>query len=182
MRVQLPHMINIHMRYQQLLERIKNLDHNDRHQRDAYADQVWHMLQHAYKEIGGFLSAANAQELVETPGLRKLVVRSDHVSAVIIYKASHGRKLIGAATDGTSEGKNDLIQILKEDRDLKRSWAEVSGKMEALYRKMGAKPIPNTEAHKLTGKRILSLDPDGVHYTRLIAGHPHVKALYGSPS
>jgi hypothetical protein len=53
--------------------------------------------------------------------------------------------------------------------------------MEGLYRKMGAKPIPNTEAHQLTGKRILSLDDDGVHYTRLIAGHPHVKALYGTP-
>lgn len=173
--------LNMHMRYHQLLERVKNLDHTHTDQRQQYADQVWNMLEHAYKEIGGFLSAANAQELVETPGLWKMVVRSNHVSAVVIYKASHGRKLIGAATDGSSEGKNDLMMILREDRDLSRSWAEVSGRMEGLYRKMGAKPIPNTEAHQLTGKRILSLDDDGVHYTRLIAGHPHVKALYGTP-
>jgi hypothetical protein len=169
------------MRYQQLLERIKNLDHHDTNQRRLYADQVWHMLQHAYKEIGGFLSAANVDELTETPGLWKITTRKDHVSAVVIYKESHGRKLIGAATDGTSEGKNGLMMILREDRDLKRSWAEVSGRMEGLYRKMGAQPIPNSESHRLTGKRILDLDDDGIHYTRLIAGHPHVKALYGNP-
>lgn len=170
------------MRYLQLLERVKNFDHHDVELRQKYAYQVWHMLQHAYKEIGGFLSAANAQELVETAGLWKLQLRGDHVSAVVIYKAQHGRKLIGAATDGTSEGKNDLMMILKEDKSLRRSWAEVSGKMEGVYRKLGAEPIPNTRAHELTGKRILNLDEDGVHYTRLIAGHPHVKALYGNPS
>jgi hypothetical protein len=166
----------------QLIERVKNFDHNDVDAREKYADQVWHMLQHAYKEIGGFLSAANPQELVETAGLWKLQLRADHVSAVVIYKAQHGRKLIGAATDGTSEGKNDLMMILKEDKSLRRSWAEVSGKMEGMYRKLGADPIPNTRAHELTGKRILNLDEDGVHYTRLIAGHPHVKALYGNPT
>lgn len=170
------------MRYMQLIERVKNFDHHDVDAREKYADQVWHMLQHAYADIGGFLSAANPQELVETPGLWKIQLRKDHVSAIVIYKAQHGRKLIGAATDGSSEGKNDLMMILKEDKSLRRSWAEVSGKMESVYRKMGAEPIPNTRAHELTGKRILNLDEDGVHYTRLIAGHPHVKALYGNPT
>ena len=164
-----------------LTERIRNFDHTEVSDRQQYADQVWNLLQHAYKEIGGFLSAANAQELVETPGLWKLVIRDSHVHAVVIYKESHGRKLIGAATDGTAQGKTDLIQILKEDKRLNRSWAEVSGKMENLYEKLGAKPIPNDQAARLTGKRILSLDADGVHYVRLIAGHPHKKALYGTP-
>jgi hypothetical protein len=166
----------------QLLERVKNFDHHAVEDRQKYADQIWDMLQHAYADIGGFLSMANAQELVETPGLWKVITRGDHVTAVLIYKAQHGRKLIGAATDGTSEGKNDLMRMLMEDKKLRRSWAEVSGKMEHVYRKMGAEPIPNTRAHELTGKRILNLDEDGIHYTRLIAGHPHVKALYGTPT
>lgn len=172
----------MHMRYHHILtERIKNLPHTNPEGRAQYQDQVWHLLQHAYKEIGGFLSAANAQELAETPGIWKLTLRGDQITAVVIYKESHGRKLIGAATDGTAQGKQDLILILKEDKRLNRSWAEVSGKMENLYEKLGAQPIPNDQAARLTGKRILSLDDDGVHYVRLIAGHPHKKALYGTP-
>lgn len=165
-----------------MLERVRNFDQTHVTDRQAYADQIWSMLQHAYADIGGFLSMANAQELVETPGLWKIITRGDQVKAVLIYKAQHGRKLIGAATDGTTDGKNDLMRLLMEDKALRRSWAEVSGKMESVYRKMGAEPIPNALAHELTGKRILNLDEDGVHYTRLIAGHPHVKALYGTPT
>ena len=123
------------MRYNNLFETILNLSSHNFEKRMMYADQVWSMLQYAYADIGGFLSAANVTELAETPGLWKLVRRKHHITAVIIYKASFGRKLIGAATDGTGEGKSDLMMILNDDKKLERSWAEVSGRMEGLLEK-----------------------------------------------
>lgn len=170
------------MRYQELIERVLNLGDNRVEDRLTVGPQIWNMLDNAYRDIGGFLSAANIEELASTPGLWKIVMRNQQVTAVVIYKAIHGRKLIGCATNGTPQGKTDLMMILQEDRHLSRSWAEVSGKMESLYRKMGALPISNADAHLLTGKHIMNTDEDGVHYTRLIAGHPHVKSLYGTPT
>jgi hypothetical protein len=43
----------------------------------------------------------------------------------------------------------------------------------------GAKPIDNKYAEFLTGKKILDLNPDGYHYTRLIQGEPHEKIIVG---
>lgn len=144
-----------------------------------YADEVWNMLQVAYRDIGGFHSAASPEELINTPGLWKLVVRDGKVKAVNIYRDSQGRKSIASATDTTLGGYNDYKMIKKADIDLRRAWAEVSGKPAKLLDKLGGKPIPNKYAELLTGKKILDYNPDGFHYTRLIAGEPHEKVMYG---
>ena len=65
------------------------------------------------------------------------------------------------------------------DIKTRRSWSEVSHKIEALLGKSGAKPVPNKFAAMLTGKKILELNPDGYHYTRLIQGEPFEKVIYG---
>lgn len=169
------------MRIIQLQEKILNFDHNDIPARQKYASMVWQMLEDAYADIGGFQSASSVQELVQTPGLWKLVRRGATITAILIYKESHGRKLIAVATDQTAQGKQDLLRILREDQKLSRSWAEVSGKMESIYKKLGFLPLDNQLAGTLLNKKILDLDSDGIHYTRLIAGHPHVKAVYGIP-
>ena len=64
---------------------------------------------------------------------------------------------------------------------LDRAWGEVSGKMEELFTKFGGKPIPNRFAAVLTGKHIDELDPDGLHYTRIINGTPVRKVIVGKP-
>jgi hypothetical protein len=69
--------------------------------------------------------------------------------------------------------------IRGEDIKMRRSWAEVSGAPEAIMKRAGAKPLPNKYAAPLTGKEILEYNPDGIHYTRLIAGEPHEKVIYG---
>jgi hypothetical protein len=46
-------------------------------------------------------------------------------------------------------------------------------------KRLGADPIPSEYAGMLTGKEILDINPDGYHYTRLIAGYPHEKIIYG---
>ena len=50
---------------------------------------------------------------------------------------------------------------------------------EKMLARAGATPLSNQLAATLTGKEILDLNPDGYHYTRLIAGHPHEKIIYG---
>ena len=67
-----------------LIERILNLWTPE--ERQPYAKQVWDMLQRSYKKEGGFKSAANLDELVNTPGYWKLTRRGDKITSVNIYK------------------------------------------------------------------------------------------------
>lgn len=145
-----------------------------------YADEVWEILQKSYAKIGGFKSAASPEELISDSGLWKVVTRLGRVTAVSIYKDSFGRKSIASGTDGTPQGKADFFLIKDEDIKLKRAWSEVSGPLERIMEKSGAKKLPSKYASILTGKPILALNEDGYHYTRLIAGHPHEKIIYGS--
>lgn len=173
------------MRYKQILtERILNL--TTQAEKEQYKDEVWALLVRSYEKAGGFKSAVSPDELVNTTNLWKLVVRPTvdgkrHVSAANIYRDAYGRKSVAAGTDGTVQGKKDYMMVKSEDVKLRRAWAEVSGAPEAIFRKSGAQPISNKLAAKLTGKEIISLDPDGFHYTRLILGEPHTKMIMGWP-
>jgi hypothetical protein len=174
-----------------LTERILNLWSPE--QKAKYADVVWDTLNRSYQKMGGFKSAANIEELIDTPGLWKLVQRGDTITALGIYKPvekTNNMKSIAAATEteldpekniyvATTQGKKDLMMIKSEDIRLNRSWVEVSGPAEKLMLKMGAKPVPNKFAEFLTGKKVLDLNSDGFHYTRLIQGEPHEKLIAG---
>jgi hypothetical protein len=162
-----------------LLEHYVNLLTVD--EKRKYVDEVWDMLQKAYAPIGGFKSAASKEELIDDSSMWKLVRRNGKIVAVFIYKDKFGRKSIACATDGSDQGKADLIKTKSDDTKMRRAWAEVSGKVESIMIKAKAVPVSNKYAAKLTGKEILGYDVDGVHYTRLIAGEPHVKAIYGFP-
>lgn len=145
-----------------------------------YAPQVWEILQSSYSKLpGGFGTASSVEELIEKSGLWKIVVRDNNVTAVNIYKDTHGRKSIASGTDGTVQGKKDFMMLKDADIKYKRAWAEVSAAPERILSKLGAKPIPAKFASLLTGKEILEYNDDGFHYTRLIAGEPHEKVIYG---
>ena len=161
-----------------LLERVVNAF--DANKKQHYASQVWELLQKSYSSVpGGFGTAATIEELIEKSGLWKLVVRDGRVTAAGIYRDQFGRKSIAAGTDGTTQGKKDYMMIKDADVKLGRAWAEVSGAPERIMAKSGAKPLPAKFAKVLTGKEILEYNPDGFHYTRLIAGSPHEKVIYG---
>jgi hypothetical protein len=161
-----------------LLERVYNAFTST--DKMKYADQVWAVLQQAYSKLrGGFGTASSLEELIEKSGLWKVVVRDGKVSAVNIYKDQHGRKSIASGTDGTPQGKKDFMMIKNEDVKFNRAWVEVSDATEKILARMGAKPIPSKFAGPLTGKEILDYNSDGYHYTRLIAGDPHEKIIYG---
>lgn len=149
--------------------------------KQKYASQVWDILQNSYASLpGGFATAATVDELIEKSWMWKLVKKDDKIVAVQIYKDQYGRKGIAGGTDGSSTGKAELNKIVISDIKLNRSWAEVSGAPERIMTKFGASPIPNILAAKLTGKEILSLNDDGFHYTRLIAGKPYEKIIFGT--
>lgn len=150
---------------------------------NKYVDIVWDMLQNAYKEIGGFLTAKTKDELIKKSSLWKMVRRNGKILAVKIYTSKKGgRKSIACATDGTPEGKDALYSILKEDikmMDQRQVWAEVSGKMEYLYNKFGGVVVPSKYVQDiLKDKEIFGQKDDG-HYSRNIKGEPHEKIMFG---
>lgn len=57
----------------------------------------------------------------------KIIKRNNNITAVFIYKSKPNRKIVAIATDGTTQGKVDLKQILKDEFKLNRSYIEVSG-------------------------------------------------------
>ena len=149
--------------------------------KQAHAQEVWDMLQKSYAAVpGGFGTADSVEELINKSALWKMVRRDGHITAIGIYRDQHGRKSIAAGTDGTVQGKRDYMMIKTADISQGRAWAEVSGAPEAILRRSGARPLPNKFAAVLTGKVILDLNPDGIHYTRLIGGDAHEKAIYGT--
>jgi hypothetical protein len=150
-------------------------------QKQKYAKKVWDILQASYASLpGGFATAATVEELIEKSQLWKMVRKDGRIVAVQIYKDQYGRKGIAGGTDGSEIGKKEFNKIVADDIRLNRSWAEVSGKPEQIMIKLGAQPIPNSLAAILTGKEILSRSPDGFHYTRLIAGKPYEKIIFGT--
>jgi len=179
------------MRYHQLLvEKVLNLHTPE--EKMKYADKIWDMLQRSYKKIGGFKSANSAEELANDLGYWKVVRRGDHITALGVYKQvsnTDNFKMIASATEtelnpegeykATAQGLKDYNMLKKDDIKTKRAWAEVSGPAEKLMLKAGAKPIDNKYAEFLTGKKILDLNTDGYHYTRLIQGEPHEKIIVG---
>lgn len=166
------------MRFSQILfEHFVNLHTPE--QKEPYKDIVWDILQRSYAEIGGFKGAANADELAHTPGLWKLSRRDGEIGAVAIYKDHHGRKAIGFGTDGSVHARRDFHNIKDADVKFERMWVEASGTIEHVLSKIHTPMIPAKYATFLTGKEILSYNKDGYHYTRLLAGHPHEKVIFG---
>lgn len=165
------------MRYKQLLEHYINLFTPE--EKYKYASQVWDLLQLSYAYAGGFKTAASIDELIAKSGLWKLNIRDGHIYTAFIYKDKLGRKTIALGTDGSDRGKDDLLKIQSDDIMMNRSWVEVSGSVERIMIKYNAIPISNKFASILINKEILSYNDDGFHYTRLIAGHPHEKIIYG---
>lgn len=154
----------------------------DSNNKEQYLDEVWNLLQIAYKIIGGFQSVTSKNELLNTAGLWKLVRKDNKIIACTLYKDQFGKKCYAVASDSTFDGKKALLKILEEDLKFDRSWYEVSGKLESIMKKHKAYPIPVDIAEKIlnkTGKILLSKNTDGYHYTRLINGNPHEKIMFG---
>lgn len=142
-----------------------------------YIDSIWDMMQSTYEPIGGFKSARNKQDLLNKTNFAKLVRKDGKIVAAALYKDKYGRKAIAKGSDGSVDGRNAVKQIYRDDVKFDRAWGEFSGKPEELLLKYGGAPVPNTMVADILGKPLLSLDPDGFHYVRMIDGEPKRKIV-----
>lgn len=132
----------------------------------------------------GLLGMRDINQLIEESDMWKMVKRNGKINCVVIYSFKRGgRKLCYGGTDGTPQGKADFYKIMQEDINLKdrKAWAEVSEKMEHLYLKNVAVPIPSSIAKQIMwDKEFVDYDKDGYHYTRYIGGVLATKMMVGN--
>ena len=88
----------------------------DKNKMKEYGDDVWDMLQKAYAYIGGVAGADSIDDIINDTDMWKLVRRNGKITAIKAYKFKKGgRKANCCASDGTEQGKKDLMKIYKED-------------------------------------------------------------------
>jgi hypothetical protein len=171
-----------------LLEHYVTTD--DPKEKEKHIDDVHDMIRASYKKVGGYgglghgtdiESAAIKKDVRDPNVIMKLHRKNNKAHSVMLYKKSHGRKMIAAGTSGGTEGKSSLYKTVKDDHRQKRAWGEVSHAMERVYDKQGMPTIPNTQAEKLTGKKIIKQHDDKEHYDREIGGEKHTKVIKGHP-
>lgn len=159
--------------------------------RERHRQEIHDILKHSYSHpsIGGY-SGLKSGSKEESDAIHKdisashikAVKRNGKISAVALYKNSHGRKAIALGTDGSQQGKKDFKHILHDDHKMKRSWAEVSGAPEHIFTKHGFPKVSNKDAKKLTGKDdVKPHDTDPHKYTRKIGHGDHEKTIMGYP-
>lgn len=147
-----------------------------------FGDAVWDILNKSYAKLGGFKSFDNKNHMITEPGMWLLILDDDeNLMAAIVFKNLNGNKLIGLGTNGEVQGKNELINSLRNLKNKKNFWAEVSGPLEKLFDTLDFPKIENKYAKELTGKEIVNYDNDKYHYTRYIAGQPIRKIIVGYP-
>lgn len=152
-----------------------------------YSKQIWQILQNSYKNLGGFKSYSDAEEMCNRISLAVIGVSGRRIVASAIYRDDlGGQKLNGCGTlNGTRGQKSLLRSIIREDIEnlQKYHWVEVSYPLEKWFKEMNGNPIPSSLAHKLLHKsknKIIEME-DGVHYQRTIGNSNELvtKAIYG---
>ena len=185
----------------QLNERFINLFPKDKEDREKYVDDVWSILQKSYAPIGGIKGSGfgSKEEMIQKLPFWKLVRKNGKIVAVGIYKDKQGRKFVAGATDGSTEGKNGLLEILTNDLTQQRSYVEVSGPLLSLLKKViGVKDLKKfllspDDFEKISGETIntpsesdseVKRHPElkDFFYQRTLGGHLHTKIAMGTPN
>ena len=173
-------------------EHVLSIGLNPKHEkhRAGYEDEMHGLLKKSYEKVDGGYGGKGSGTKEEEDDIRsdlrnpnhiiKAVRRNGKISAVSIYKKSHGRKVIAVGTDGSEQGKKDFKQTMHDDHKMKRSWAEVSGAPEAIKRKIGFPVVPSSRAKELTGKQDVRV-VDKERYVRKIGKADHEKVIMGYP-
>jgi hypothetical protein len=108
-------------------ESIINLFQSDIKMKLKYGNRVLELLRKTYEPIGGIKGSgfSNVDDMIKNIPLWKLAIKNNVVICCVMYKDKSGRKMVAIATDGSSESKVELKQILKNE--FTRSYFEVSG-------------------------------------------------------
>lgn len=178
-------------KYIHLSEHVLSIGLNAEHEkyRETHRHQIHNLIRNSYKKIGGYSGHASGSDEeskaihadISSSVIKAVRRPGNKITAVNLYKKSHGRKSLASATDGTDQGKSDFIKTKFEDTKMRRAWGEVSGAVEHIHNKLGTDKIPFSRAKKLVNKPDMEPDEDGVHYTRRIGATKHKKIAVGYP-
>lgn len=174
----------------QLAETYENLFRSDVDRRLELVDDVWEMLQNAYAPIGGMkgMGFTSKEDMIANIDMWKLFRRGSKILAVMMYRSKSGRKRVAVATDGTTEGKVALKNMIIEEYRQNRAWAEVSDPSMGFIKKIFTEDEINE--FSLTVDQVRALMPGsdieatgtGNEYTRtLVSGQTVTKLALGNP-
>lgn len=140
-----------------LQERFLNLIGTDK-EKLKYVDQVWDILQKSYENIGGIKGSGftSKEDMVANIPFWKLSIKDSKVNSVVMYKDKNGRKSVAIGTDGTTEGKTKIAEIIS--KDIFRAFGEKSGASLGLI--MKTIPWPKIETFIKTPEEVKKILPD----------------------
>jgi len=149
-----------------------------------YGEEVWDILQKSYAYIGGIAGINSIDDLIEDTDLWKLVRRDNKITAIKAYKLKNGgRKSNCGGTDGTIQGKKDIMKIYQEDGLMKdrHQYGEYSGKAVSTVLKTGGIPVPAAIAQTILEPKKIEICQDGWFYIRKLGdGKLHHKLMVGN--
>lgn len=174
-----------------ITETIDNLFQKDVERRTKYASQIFNMLQQAYSDQGGIHgSGFNSEEdMIKNIPMWKVFRRGDDIKVVMMYKDKEGRKRVAIATDGSSDAKSMLAQMIKHEATSGRAYGEISGKSLGFTKKVLGDEfkkilVPYKEVIQVLKQDYEAGDIEQVDdyaYNRKIGGNWHEKVMVGTP-
>lgn len=148
-------------------------------------DSIWGILEQGYKGIGGFKGIAHKSEFLKKVSWVKLGFYDDEIVAVDIFNDYlGGQKSIGLSCvkDGRHDAGVELVKMIIQENINNindYTWAEVSGRVEDLYRQNGGLNIKSVYANLFFEDQFAYQPTDEYHYTRFIGGTPVEKTIFG---
>ena len=179
------------MKWRLILENELNYDVkiiDDKDVLKQYKNEIFNLIRDAYSDKGGFAGADNPRTLIKDTDRAKIVFDSEgKILACALYLVDLGgyKRFGSAGIKGNPESLaavNAIIKSYIEPYD-NWYWVEASDAIEHLFEKNNGNRIPNYFIwHYLNmdnGDDRITLDDDGYHYFRNIAGDVIRKSLFG---
>ena len=162
---------------------------DDKETLTRYRNEMYSMLEKAYSDKGGFKGASNPRTLIKNTDRAKIVfdVSGRSILALSVYRTDFGgyKRFGSSGIKGNKSSLEAVNAIIKSDIEPYDNWywVEASDAIEHLFEKNNGNRIPNYFIwHYLNmedGDDRITLDDDGYHYFRNIAGDVIRKSLFG---
>lgn len=151
--------------------------------RKEILDEIYLLLENAYKNIEGGLNFKNKYDLLNNTSVWKVIYFENKIIGVLIYKAKLGLKMVACAINNAYKNiaKKRLSNIFR--KNFSKTWMEISEGLEYFILKISESEkyiINNSKAKEILNKSI-QYSNDNYHYIREIKGVKKTKILVGTP-